>query len=124
MKLSANLFFSTISVLCKIKVRFLNTVIRMEHMPLGSRTGVALEIRIRNLEYSDEAGSDPSNVNLDPNLQSKGYVIQAFMTKKFYLEGVTIFTDEFPATARTSSRSRCSTPDSRVKLNFSFNFKN
>lgn len=86
----------------------------MEHMPLGSRTGVALEIRIRNLEYSDEAGSDPSNANLDPNLQSKGYVIPAFMTKKFYLEGVTIFTDEFPFTARTSSRSRCSTPDSKV----------
>lgn len=111
---SVELFAQTIdSILCKIKVRFLNTVIRMEHMPLGSRTGVALELRIRNLEYSDEAGSDPSNVNLDPNLQSKGYVIPAFMTKKFYLEGVTIFTDEFPSTARTSSRSRCSTPDSK-----------
>lgn len=101
-----------ISVLCKIKVRFLDTVIRLEHMPLGSRTGVALELRIKNLEYSDEAGSDPNNVNLDLNQQSKGYVVPAFMTKKFYMEGVTIFTAEFPSQARTSSRSRCSTPDS------------
>ena len=104
------------SVLCKVKVRLLNTVIRLEHLPLGSTTGVALELRIKNLEYSDEAGSDPSNVNLDPNQQSKGYVIPVFMTKRFYFEGMTFHSDEFLSKARTSSRSRCSTPDSKVFL--------
>ncbi|XP_008558251.1 autophagy-related protein 2 homolog B [Microplitis demolitor] len=112
------LFAQTIdSILCRVRVRFIDTVIRLEHVPLDSTTGVAIEMCIKNLEYSDEAGSDPSNVNLDAN-QSKGYVVSAFTTKRFYLEGVTFHTDEFPSRARTFSRSvmttsRGSTPDSK-----------
>ncbi|KAF7991887.1 hypothetical protein HCN44_010688 [Aphidius gifuensis] len=112
------LFAQTIdSILCRVKVRFLDTVIRLEHVPLDSKTGVALEMCIKNLEYSDEAGSDPTNVNIDGNKPTKGYVISAFTTKKFYLEGVTFNTDEFPSRARTFSRSvmtmsrSSSTPD-------------
>jgi autophagy-related protein 2 len=109
------------SVLCRVKIRFLDTVIRLEHVPLDSSTGVAMEIFIQNLEYSDEAGSDPSYATLDPNQSSKGYVVSAFSTKRFYLEGVTFHTDEFPSRARTFSKSvmtmsRGSTPDSKVLL--------
>ncbi|XP_034941345.1 autophagy-related protein 2 homolog B [Chelonus insularis] len=113
------LFAQTIdSILCRVRVRFLDTVIRLEHVPLDSATGVAIEMCIKNLEYSDEAGSDPSNVNLDANQPTKGYVVSAFTTKRFYLEGVTFHTDEFPSRARTFSRSvmttsRGSTPDSK-----------
>ncbi|XP_011503827.1 PREDICTED: autophagy-related protein 2 homolog A [Ceratosolen solmsi marchali] len=113
------LFAQTIdSILCRVKIRFLDTVIRLEHVPLDSSTGVAMEIFIQNLEYSDEAGSDPSHATLDPNQSSKGYVVSAFSTKRFYLEGVTFHTDEFPSQARTFSKSvitmsRGSTPESK-----------
>lgn len=113
-----NVFFF-FQVLSRVKVRFLDTIIRLEHVPLDSMTGVAMEVSIKNLEYSDEAGSDPNNVPLDANQSNKGYVVSAFSTKRFYLEGVTFHTDEFPSRARTFSRSvmtmsRASTPDSRV----------
>lgn len=94
-------------------------MIRLEHVPLDSATGVAMEMCIQNLEYSDEAGSDPSHAALDPKQSTKGYVVSAFTTKRFYLEGVTFHTDEFPSRARTFSKSvmtmsRGSTPDSKV----------
>ncbi|KOC64737.1 Autophagy-related protein 2 like protein B [Habropoda laboriosa] len=113
------LFAQTIdSILCRVKVRFIDTVIRLEHVPLDSSTGVAIEMCIQNLEYSDEAGLDPSSTSLDPSQSTKGYVMSAFMTKRFYLEGVTFHTDEFPSRARTFSRSIIttssgSTPDSK-----------
>lgn len=108
-----------LAVLCRIKVRFVNTVIRMEHVPLDSTMGVAVEMCIKNMEYSDEAGSDPNTANIDSNQPNKGYVISAFTTKRLSLEGVTFHTDEFPSRARTFSRSvmttsRGSTPDSKV----------
>ncbi|KZC06215.1 Autophagy-related protein 2 like protein B [Dufourea novaeangliae] len=113
------LFAQTIdSILCRVKVRFIDTVIRMEHVPLDSSTGVAIEMCIKNLEYSDEAGLDPSSTSLDPSQSTKGYIVSAFTTKRFYLEGVMFYTDEFPSRARTFSRSiittsRGSTPDSK-----------
>lgn len=113
------LFAQTIdSILCRVKVRFIDTVIRLEHVPLDSSTGVAIEVCIKNLEYSDEAGLDPSSTSLDPSQSTKGYVVSAFTTKRFYLEGVTFHTDEFPSRARTFSRSiitssRGSTPESK-----------
>lgn len=101
-------------------MRFIDTVIRLEHVPLNSSTGVAVEMWIQNLEYSDEAGLDPSG-SLDPDESAKGYIISAFSTKRFYMEGVTFHTDEFPSHARTFSRSlvasTCSTPDSKVSIN-------
>lgn len=101
-------------------MRFIDTVIRLEHVPLSSSTGVAIEICIQNLEYSDEAGLDPSNTSLDPDETAKGYVVSAFSIKRFYMEGVTFHTDEFPSHARTFSRSivasTCSTPDSKVNI--------
>ncbi|XP_078034719.1 autophagy-related 2 isoform X1 [Augochlora pura] len=111
------LFAQTIdSILCRVKVRFIDTIIRLEHVPLDSSTGVAIEMCIQNLEYSDEAGLDPSSTSLDPNQATKSYIVSAFTTKRFYLEGVTFYTDEFPSRARTFSRSliatsRGSTPD-------------
>lgn len=113
-------YFLCISVLSRVKVRFIDTVIRLEHVPLNSSTGVAVEMWIQNLEYSDEAGLDPSSTSLDPDESAKGYIISAFSTKRFYMEGVTFHTDEFPSHARTFSRSlvasTCSTPDSKVSI--------
>lgn len=120
-KSETELFFHAFPVLSRVKVRFIDTVIRLEHVPLNSSTGVAVEMWIQNLEYSDEAGLDPSSTSLDPDESAKGYVISAFSTKRFYMEGVTFHTDEFPSHARTFSRSlvasTCSTPDSKVSIN-------
>ncbi|XP_066590734.1 autophagy-related protein 2 homolog B isoform X2 [Prorops nasuta] len=113
------IFAQTIdSILQRVKIRFINTLIRIEHVPLDSASGVAIEMLIKNLEYSDEAGSDPCNSSLDPNQSAKSYVVSAFSTKRFYLEGVSLHTDEFPSRARTFSRSiittsRSSTPNSK-----------
>ncbi|XP_012533981.1 autophagy-related protein 2 homolog B-like [Monomorium pharaonis] len=115
---SVEQFAKTIdSILSRVKVRFIDTVIRLEHVPLNSSTGVAIEVWIQNLEYSDEAGLDPSNTSLDLDESAKGYIVSAFSTKRFYMEGVTFHIDEFPSRARTFSRSMlsstCSTPDSK-----------
>jgi len=107
-------------VLSKIKVRFIDTVIRLEHVPLSSSTGVAMEIWIQNLEYSDEAGLDSNNASSDRDETAKSYVTSAFSTKRFRMDEVTLHTDEFPSHARTFSRdiiaSTCSTPDSKVNI--------
>ncbi|XP_032665002.1 autophagy-related protein 2 homolog A isoform X2 [Odontomachus brunneus] len=115
---AVEMFAQTIdSILSKVKVRFIDTVIRLEHVPLDSSIGVAMEMCIQNLEYSDEAGLDPSSTSLDCKESAKTYIISAFTTKRFYLEGVTFNTDEFPSHARTFSKSMvestCSTPDSK-----------
>ncbi|KAI4893707.1 hypothetical protein NFI96_012162 [Prochilodus magdalenae] len=53
------MFAQTIeTVLRRIKVTFLDTIVRIEHQPLDSETGVALEMRITRLDYCDEAVRD------------------------------------------------------------------
>lgn len=73
------------------------------------------------MDYFDEAGTDlPAPSTSDVQQQAnKLYQVAAFTTKKFYLEGVTLYTDEFPSRARTFSRSvmslsASSTPESKV----------
>ncbi|XP_020295971.1 autophagy-related protein 2 homolog B isoform X2 [Pseudomyrmex gracilis] len=115
---AVELFAQTIdSILSKVKVRFIDTVIRLEHVPLNSSMGVAIEMWIKNLEYSDEAGLDSNKTFLNPDESPKSYIVSAFSTKRFCMEGVTFYTDEFPSCARTFSKSvvtsTCSTPDSK-----------
>ncbi|GFG37838.1 hypothetical protein Cfor_03151 [Coptotermes formosanus] len=109
------------SILSRVKVKFVDTVIRLEHVPKDSNAGVAVEFRIKNVDYSDEAGTDPPNSTpSETYLQqgNKGYQVAAFTARKFCLEGITMYTDEFPSRARTFSRSvmslsSSSTPDSK-----------
>uniref|UniRef100_A0A6Q2Y6F5 Autophagy related 2A n=1 Tax=Esox lucius TaxID=8010 RepID=A0A6Q2Y6F5_ESOLU len=55
------MFAQTIeTVLRRIKVTLLDTIVRMEHQPLDMETGIALEVHIKRLEYCDEAVRDPS----------------------------------------------------------------
>ncbi|CAB1325069.1 unnamed protein product [Coregonus sp. 'balchen'] len=55
------MFAQTIeTVLRRIKVTLLDTIIRIEHQPLDMETGIALEVHIKRLEYCDEAVRDPS----------------------------------------------------------------
>ncbi|TRY90128.1 hypothetical protein DNTS_031615 [Danionella cerebrum] len=53
------MFAQTIeTVLRRIKVTFLDTIVRVEHHSLDNETGVALEIRIKRVDYCDEAVRD------------------------------------------------------------------
>uniref|UniRef100_A0A8C7J4R5 Autophagy related 2A n=1 Tax=Oncorhynchus kisutch TaxID=8019 RepID=A0A8C7J4R5_ONCKI len=55
------MFAQTIeTVLRRIKVTLLDTIVRIEHQPLNMETGIALEVHIKRLEYCDEAVRDPS----------------------------------------------------------------
>lgn len=83
----------------------------MEHVPKDSTNGVALQINIKNIEYLDEAGDDPSaneTTELASHGDSKAYVVASFTLKKLILEGVTLHSEEFPSRARTFSRSMMS----------------
>ncbi|KAG8235893.1 hypothetical protein J437_LFUL010123, partial [Ladona fulva] len=108
------LFAQTIdSILCRVKVKFVDTVIRLEHVPKESSAGVALELRIKMMDYFDEAGLDPQ-LTPSPEVlhEQKVYDVVAFTSKKFCMEGVEIYTDEFPFQARTFCRSLMSTSGS------------
>ncbi|XP_035267111.1 autophagy-related protein 2 homolog A [Anguilla anguilla] len=55
------MFAQTIeTVLRRIKVTFLDIIVRIEHQPLDSDTGIALEVHIKRLDYCDEAVRDSS----------------------------------------------------------------
>ncbi|KAL2088636.1 hypothetical protein ACEWY4_015535 [Coilia grayii] len=55
------MFAQTIeTVLRRIKVTFLDTIVRIEHHPLDSESGVALEMNIKRVDYCDEAVRDSS----------------------------------------------------------------
>uniref|UniRef100_A0A2K6N4D6 Autophagy related 2A n=2 Tax=Rhinopithecus TaxID=542827 RepID=A0A2K6N4D6_RHIBE len=87
------MFAQTIeTVLRRIKVTFLDTVVRVEHSPGDGEHGVAVEVRVQRLEYCDEAVRDPSqappvDVHQPP----------AFLHKLLQLAGVRLHYEELPA---------------------------
>ncbi|XP_027712054.1 autophagy-related protein 2 homolog A isoform X1 [Vombatus ursinus] len=86
------MFAQTIeTVLRRIKVTFLDTIVRVEHVPGGGDSGMAVEVHIQRLEYCDEAVRDPSqappvDVHQPP----------AFLHKLLQLSGVRLHYEERP----------------------------
>ncbi|ELK13375.1 Autophagy-related protein 2 like protein A [Pteropus alecto] len=86
------MFAQTIeTVLRRIKVTFLDTVVRVEHSPGDGEHDVAVEIHVQRLEYCDEAVRDPSqappvDVHQPP----------AFLHKLLQLAGVRLRFEELP----------------------------
>ncbi|CAH1999640.1 unnamed protein product [Acanthoscelides obtectus] len=103
------LFAQTIeSILSRVKVKFIDTVIQIEHVPKDSSTGVGIVINVDLIEYSDESGNDPTPeeaTDLTNQDSKKAYIVQSVTTKKFNIQGVTLSTVEFSSKARTFSRS-------------------
>lgn len=61
------MFAQTIeTVLRRIKVTFIDTIVRIEHQPTDLIPGVALEVHIQRLEYFDEAVKDPASQTAVP----------------------------------------------------------
>ncbi|XP_063895892.1 autophagy-related protein 2 homolog A [Helicoverpa armigera] len=92
------------SILSRVKVKFENTKIRIEHVPKNGDRGIALEVHIKNIDYFDEAGSEPSPDVTDPD-KPKTYIVATYTNKKIKFDGVTFYTDEFPSKLRTMARS-------------------
>ncbi|XP_071783211.2 autophagy-related protein 2 homolog A [Centroberyx gerrardi] len=85
------MFAQTIeTVLRRIKVTFLDTIVRIEHQPLDLETGVALEVHIKRLEYCDEAVRDPASQTTVP---VDIHQPPAFLHKILQLSSVQLFYD-------------------------------
>ncbi|XP_028031335.1 autophagy-related protein 2 homolog A isoform X2 [Bombyx mandarina] len=92
------------SILSRVKVKFINTKIRIEHVPKNGNRGIALEIHVKNINYFDEAGAEPAPDVTNPE-KTKTYIVATYTNKKIKFDGVALYTDEFPSKLRTMSRS-------------------
>ncbi|XP_067328652.1 autophagy-related protein 2 homolog A [Anolis sagrei] len=94
------MFAQTIeTVLRRIEVTFLDTVIRVEHVPAGAESRIALEVHIKRLDYCDEAVKDPGQT-----LSVDIHQPPPFVHKILQLSGVLFYYEEFTEEgARTPS---------------------
>ncbi|XP_034454523.1 autophagy-related protein 2 homolog A isoform X1 [Hippoglossus hippoglossus] len=85
------MFAQTIeTVLRRIKVTFIDTIVRIEHQPQDLETGIALEMHIKRLEYFDEAVRDPASQTAVP---VDIHQPPAFLHKILQLSAVQLFYD-------------------------------
>ncbi|XP_059908269.1 autophagy-related protein 2 homolog B [Gadus macrocephalus] len=101
------------TVLRRVKVTFLDTILRIEHVPDNSKTGIALEIRINKIVYCDETDEDSSSVDV--------HQPTTFARKNFQMEGVTVFWDEFSEASRAGLKSSPPPAEMEAKLSPSWN---
>ncbi|XP_017272088.1 autophagy-related protein 2 homolog B isoform X2 [Kryptolebias marmoratus] len=102
------------TVLRRVKVTFLDTVLKVEHIPENSKTGFALEIRICKIVYCDETGEESPNVNV--------HQPTSFAHKKMQMAGITVFWDEFSDVSH-GCRSSPTASETEPKLSPSWNPK-
>uniref|UniRef100_A0A3B4AAI2 Uncharacterized protein n=1 Tax=Periophthalmus magnuspinnatus TaxID=409849 RepID=A0A3B4AAI2_9GOBI len=105
-------FAETIETLRRVKMTFLDTVLRLEHIPENSKTGIALELRI-NIVYFDESDDESSSVNV--------HQPTTFAHKKLQMEGLSIFWDEFSDLSRGGCKSSPTPAETEPKLSPSWN---
>ncbi|BES90892.1 autophagy-specific gene 2 [Nesidiocoris tenuis] len=86
------------SILMRVKVKLVDTCIRLEHLPKEGKNGIAMEVRVKNIKYCDETTCD-----LDENVENIQYPT-SFTIKKFFFDGISFYTDEFPFEGRTISK--------------------
>uniref|UniRef100_A0A3Q3L1L7 Autophagy related 2B n=1 Tax=Mastacembelus armatus TaxID=205130 RepID=A0A3Q3L1L7_9TELE len=103
------------TVLRRVKVTFLDTVLRVEHIPENSKTGIALEIRISKIVYCDETGEESSSVNV--------HQPTTFAHKNLQMEGITIYWDEFSDVSQAGCKSSPTATETEPKLSPSWNPK-
>lgn len=103
------------TVLIRVKVTFIDTVLRIEHVPENSKTGAALEIRVDRTVYCDEAADESSGVDVQQPT--------AFAHKLLQLSGVALFWDEFSASAKSSPVCPTAPVETEPKLSPSWNPK-
>ncbi|XP_075874305.1 autophagy-related protein 2 homolog B isoform X1 [Nelusetta ayraudi] len=103
------------TVLRRVKVTFLDTVFRIEHIPENFKTGIALEIRISKIVYCDETDEENSNVNV--------HQPTTFAHKNLKIEGITVFWVEFSDASHGACKSSPPPTETEPKLSPSWNPK-
>ncbi|XP_018619726.1 autophagy-related protein 2 homolog B isoform X2 [Scleropages formosus] len=101
------------TVLRRVKVTFLETVLRIEHVPENSKTGIAIEIRIAKTVYFDETGDECHGMDV--------HQPSTFAHKSLQLHGITVFWDEFSESARSNPKSPPAQTETEAKLSPSWN---
>ncbi|XP_035205371.1 autophagy-related protein 2 homolog B-like [Stegodyphus dumicola] len=93
--------WSNDAVLANLKVKFYDSVLRIEHVVGNGSSGVALEIKIANAEYFDEAGVNAHCENNQCNADKNTFESRAYAFKNVVFEGVSLYTAEFMKQSRT-----------------------
>lgn len=96
------------NVLNRIKARLVNTELRLEYLPPDSDCGVALIVKIKSIDYQNEAGNDPAERHgsdtasedgtcsqHEPRSKQKSFLISTHATHHISMEGITFYTEEF-----------------------------
>uniref|UniRef100_A0AAQ5YJY0 Autophagy related 2B n=1 Tax=Amphiprion ocellaris TaxID=80972 RepID=A0AAQ5YJY0_AMPOC len=83
------------TVLRRVKVTFLDTVLRVEHIPENSKTGIF--VVVFRIVYCDETDEESSSVNV--------HQPTTFAHKNVQMEGITVFWDEFSDVSRAGCKS-------------------
>ncbi|XP_062621343.1 autophagy-related protein 2 homolog B-like, partial [Saccostrea cucullata] len=81
------------SVLCRVKVTLVDTVIRVEHLPNTAEKGVALEIKIKRVEYFDDLAKEEGSPVDDASRTT--WEPAAVAHKNILIDGIQILCDEF-----------------------------
>lgn len=91
------------SVLCRVKVTLIDTVVRVEHLPDSAEKGVALEIKIKRIEYFDDLAKEEGSP-VDDTFRTT-WEPAAIAHKNLLIDGMQILCDEFSRpTHQTPSR--------------------
>ncbi|XP_032871105.1 autophagy-related protein 2 homolog A [Amblyraja radiata] len=91
------MFAQTIeTVLRRIKVTFLDTIVRVEHTADGSGPGVALEVHIKRLDYCDEAVKDSVGSSRKEPIPIDIHQPPAFVHKVLQLSGMLLHYEDVP----------------------------
>ncbi|XP_071962999.1 autophagy-related protein 2 homolog A-like isoform X2 [Antedon mediterranea] len=99
------MFAQTIeSVLTRVEVSLTDTCVRLEHLPLGSSTGIAAEIRIQKINYFDDVAKDITDQgsSVDPAMP-KRFEPAAVAVKNLQMFGLAVHCEEFSEEIREPS---------------------
>lgn len=85
------------SVLNRIKVKLVNTTIRIEHLPKDSDCGVALIVKIKKFDYQNEAssGGDLHDKSSESSERDAKILMSTHATHHISFDDITFFTEEF-----------------------------
>ncbi|ESO82945.1 hypothetical protein LOTGIDRAFT_197758 [Lottia gigantea] len=93
------MFAQTIeSVLSRVKLSLLDTIIRLEHVNNDTEKGIALELRIERIDYFDDLANEQGSPVDDCEANNLKLPAEAF--KNLHLMGVSLYCDEFSRTVQ------------------------
>ncbi|XP_031632964.1 autophagy-related protein 2 homolog B [Contarinia nasturtii] len=87
------------NVLNRIKVRLIDTEIRLEYFTSEKERGITVVCKIKSFEYKNEAGGDPPDKPANaPDVDSggsKSYSIPVYSTHQLVIENIAFYMEEF-----------------------------